>query len=84
MKEKRDSQRRSIELNVRVELQNGQRISCSLADISRSGARIVVEDPDSLPDEFVLVVKDDLRRKCKVVARTGNNLGLVFVGRPEK
>jgi hypothetical protein len=81
MEEKRGFGRREIERVVHIQRSDGQLVKCALADISRSGARITTEEPDLVEDECVMVIRDDLRRKCKVVVRSGNKIGLVFVSR---
>jgi hypothetical protein len=83
MKEKRETERRKLERSVIVERQDGLKITCSLADVSRSGARLSSEQPELIPDEFILVLREDLRRRCKVVVRSAISIGVVFVGRPE-
>src|SRR5690349_14482357 len=53
---------------------------CAVADISESGARLNVEDPDSIPDEFMLVLsrRGDAQRKCHVVWRKPRQIGVEF------
>jgi len=53
---------------------------CVVADISESGARLNVEDPDSIPDEFMLVLarRGDAQRKCRVVWRKPRQIGVEF------
>jgi hypothetical protein len=83
MLEKLDARGRNIEQNGRVERYDGSAIECSLADITASGARLRSDQPDLIPNEFMLVIREVLRRRCNVVVRRGNSIGIVFVGLPE-
>ena len=83
MSEKRAFERKALEHTVRVLRYDGSETTCVMADISRSGARLKLDQPELIPNEFMLVIREDLRRRCNVVVRTGNSVGIVFVGRPE-
>jgi PilZ domain len=54
---------------------------CTLRDISSTGARISVEDPEVVPDYFKLKVPGarELRR-CRIRWRSGSDIGLEFFG----
>ena len=54
--------------------------ACAIADISESGARIVLEADAELPARFMLLLtaKGEARRKCRVVWRDGLTVGLEF------
>ena len=54
---------------------------CMVQDISTSGARITVDDPDILPAKLRLAFSRDARtgRNCAVVWRRGKSLGVKFV-----
>jgi hypothetical protein len=54
-----------------------------LSDVSKTGARVAVADPSALPDEFVLSLKDDLRKWCRIVRRSENHVGVKFIAAPE-
>jgi len=56
---------------------------CTLADISGGGARLLVEHPESLPDEFVLELRVGLSRWCRVVRREPGQVGVQFVEPPQ-
>jgi len=61
--------------------QKGKQLhGCAVADISDSGARLHVEDIDSIPDEFMLVLskRGDAQRKCHVVWRKPRQIGVEF------
>jgi hypothetical protein len=54
--------------------------TCRLADISRTGARLVLDANAELPDSFVLVLSrtGGARRRCRVVWRAGLTMGVEF------
>ena len=54
---------------------------CSLSDVSQSGARLTVEHDDALPEYFMLLLSatGGARRYCRVVWRTGRELGVHFL-----
>lgn len=51
-----------------------------LLERTASGARLLVEDPDRVPDRFTLVQKNPVAivRKCRVVWRSGAHIGVTF------
>jgi hypothetical protein len=54
---------------------------CVVQDISSTGAKITVEDPNVLPAKLRLAFTRDARtgRNCEVVWRRGNSVGIKFV-----
>ena len=52
---------------------------CTLVDVSRGGALLLVEDPESLPDEFVLELRAGLSRWCRVKRRKQGQVGVQFI-----
>jgi hypothetical protein len=54
---------------------------CALCNVSQEGAQLVVAEPDRVPDRFVLALSADgaARRKCRVVWRAGELIGVEFV-----
>jgi PilZ domain-containing protein len=54
---------------------------CVVQDMSASGAKITVDDPNVLPAKLKLAFARDARtgRPCEVVWRRGKSLGLKFV-----
>ena len=54
----------------------------SLVDRSDGGARLLVDDPDCVPDEFTLVQKGTVATlwRCRVVWRSGSHVGVKFEG----
>ena len=82
MQDKRATPRREIERSARIELNDGSMVNCTLSDVSQTGARIAVDDAARVPDEFTLVLRDDLRRRCRAIRRDENSLGIMFVAIP--
>ena len=57
----------------------GDKIACTLRDISTTGAALEVFDPSTIPATFKLVVPEDgLKLPCRVVRRTDFRIGVVF------
>jgi hypothetical protein len=54
---------------------------CVVQDMSATGARITVDDPNALPGRLRLAFARDARtgRNCAVVWRRGKSLGVKFV-----
>ena len=57
-------------------------IKCAISDISRSGARLLLDDPKSVPDVFLLQISPDLSRWCKVIWRKSSQVAVRYVERP--
>jgi hypothetical protein len=55
-------------------------IACMLSDVSANGARIILKDSQDLPDSFLLLLTENggPRRNCRVVWRSGDNIGVEF------
>jgi len=55
--------------------------SCVVQDLSSSGARITIDDPNPLPARLTLAFSRDARtgRNCEVVWRRGKTAGVKFV-----
>jgi hypothetical protein len=55
---------------------------CNVLDLSASGAKLVLEDPTSVPNRMKLAFSRDARtgRTCEVVWRRGKTLGVRFIG----
>jgi hypothetical protein len=54
---------------------------CVVRDMSSTGAKITIDDPNTLPAKLRLAFARDARtgRKCEVVWRRGNSFGVKFV-----
>jgi hypothetical protein len=75
--------RRELERSVQMIVEGAAPVACVLSDVSRSGACIAVADPRTVPDEFVLLLKDDLRKWCRVVRRLEKHVGIQFIASPQ-
>jgi hypothetical protein len=55
--------------------------TCTVTDVSQSGARLKVDKPDQLPDKFVLLLTTTgkARRLCRVIWRSKKDAGVKFV-----
>jgi hypothetical protein len=53
---------------------------CAIADISETGARIMLKSDAELPEVFYLLLTPtgEARRRCRVVWRTGTTVGVEF------
>jgi hypothetical protein len=53
---------------------------CTIADISHTGARLVLASDDQLPERFLLLLSKNggARRRCYVVWRAGLTVGVQF------
>jgi PilZ domain len=54
---------------------------CLVQDMSSTGARIALDDPNTLPAKLRLALSRDARtgRNCEVVWRRGKSVGIKFV-----
>jgi hypothetical protein len=54
--------------------------NCTISDVSDTGARIVLDVNNELPDRFMLLLSHNgsPRRRCRVVWRNGASLGVEF------
>lgn len=63
-------------------VENGERgpLGCAVLDISAKSARIEAANV-ALPDSFIPVLKlsSNVRRRCKVIWRSGYTAGVLFV-----
>ena len=60
-------------------------IPCIVKNISETGARVRSEHVPSIPDTFDLIIDlDGLEARCEVVWRKDKELGVRFVGSPQK
>lgn len=55
----------------------------SVTDVSETGAKLIVKDPDSLPDEFLIRLRPDLKKWCRVRWRDAGEVGIEFIAPPD-
>lgn len=82
--EKRKSKRQQLTCaSSIVTLDRKQKFDCHLGDISATGAKIFVAQPEKLPDDFVLMLSErgKVMRLCHIVHRGEKQIGVVFRAR---
>ena len=53
---------------------------CVVRDISKIGARVLVDKPDQLPETIILVLNQtNVHHKCDVIWRSKYEIGLRFI-----
>lgn len=77
LKERRQHQRLVINRVTTFRAGSGLSHQCMITDISRNGARLFSEY-EAVPDEFDLMISDDLARRCQVIWRLGGEIGVKF------
>ncbi len=59
---------------------NGAAFDCTVRNISEAGARLEVENPVGIPDNFTLKIQHEpQKRGCRVVWRKAKQIGVRFV-----
>jgi hypothetical protein len=77
--EQRRSPRRAVRYPARIGADDGSEPrSCTLIDISQTGAKLLAEEAHQLPGEFVLLL-GGATRKCRIVWRSSEHVGVQFV-----
>jgi hypothetical protein len=82
--EKRKEQRRPLDHQCWLDAgPDHPPIACRFLDVSKSGAKIICADPALIPTEFNLYFTrvGKVGRKCIVMWRNGNELGLHLASR---
>lgn len=85
--EKRKNHRQTLKYPAKLDFGDGTPfVSCILTDVSASGARFVVECPDNIPENFSLLLAPEhsALRRCKVVWREANQIGVEFLKSPDE
>jgi hypothetical protein len=82
--ENRKFNRRSIDLVVYIDTFDGPPVRGELLDLSQGGVRLKVSDPNSLPDQFMLILSDKLRRWSRIAWRSTDEIGVEFVSAPQR
>jgi hypothetical protein len=80
--ENRSVKRRFVRHGAKLARADGVTLGpCQMLDISATGARLKIEPSQRIPDHFLLVLSHtgNLFRKCSVVWREGNTMGVKFV-----
>ena len=78
MSEHRTSLRKRVLKAGEIEFGGGA-IDCTVRNLSETGAALSVESPVGIPAEFNLVIlSDDVNRRCRVVWRKEKRIGVTF------
>jgi hypothetical protein len=71
--------RRVRHLAAWVNVNGSARCECQVLDLSKQGAKVVVQMPEVIPDHFELAFfHGDQKRICKVIWRRAKMLGVQF------
>jgi len=79
---KKREARKSLQQPGWISLEGGFAVRpCVVRDMSSSGAKITIDDPNTLPGKLRLAFSRDARtgRNCEVVWRRGTSAGIKFV-----
>jgi PilZ domain len=79
---KKREARKSLQQPGWITLEGGFAVRpCVVRDMSSPGAKITIDDPNSLPGKLRLAFTRDARtgRNCEVVWRRGQSVGIKFV-----
>jgi hypothetical protein len=79
--ERRTNSRIPWNLTGSITVERGIPSSCTVSDLSNSGAKLHCPDAASLPDEFLLHLAPGgtlVPRACRVVWRSANDVGVEF------
>ncbi|MEM7748485.1 MAG: PilZ domain-containing protein [Pseudomonadota bacterium] len=76
---RREFRRTPANKSALMRLASGERLPCRIVDISAGGAGIEVADGVAIPDQFKLLIPDDLfEAECEVRHLSGTSAGLIF------
>jgi PilZ domain len=76
LRELRQSPRHEVHYLAQIDTgEHAPPLSCVIANISETGAKLTIGPQHSVPDEFVLV----LRRRCRVVRQEDGQVAVQFV-----
>ena len=81
LRDKRRAPRKSIRHNGWIATSGATApIGCTVSDISDTGARLDVSEPDQLPEKFMLLLSRNAtpRRSCRVIWRGRTQIGVAF------
>ena len=81
--DQRRSQREYVQFPAWIDICNGaQPLDCTVLDVSEDGARIEGLFPARLPEKLFLVLNKQgtRRRRCRMVWRRNQEIGLAYLG----
>ncbi|MBV1698250.1 MAG: PilZ domain-containing protein [Hyphomicrobiales bacterium] len=76
----RKRRRRPFNYAAKVVVDQSEQRPCTISDVSQTGARVVLEKDEPLPDRFLLLLSRNggPQRRCRIVWRTGVSVGVEF------
>jgi hypothetical protein len=77
-KERRTQPRLVVNRTTTWRAERGKPRHCLITNISADGARLFTEDA-VVPEQFDLVIAENLERRCQVVWRLGGEIGVRFL-----
>jgi GGDEF domain-containing protein len=78
--DRRKSPRQRALKKAQIVFKNGNcTMHCQIVEVSGSGAKIIPDDPFSLPEHFLLKTQDGEPRCCAVKWRNGTTIGVQYV-----
>jgi hypothetical protein len=82
-KDDRNSNREPLGTRAWIRVDDGFSVRpCRVADLSSTGVRLVVDEPQAVASRFRLLLRRDAipGRRCRVVWRKGLEIGAEFLG----
>lgn len=80
MRDKRKSERHPCFIRGEIVFAGDRRRACEVHDISDSGARLVTNHAEAIPDRFILEVpRRRIDSRVEVVRRSDKELGVKFL-----
>ena len=78
--DKRKERRRPLRYSAWMAIDGDKLHGCVLSNISDGGARLDVDDPQAMPEQFMLVLSgtSGARRRCRVIWRGPGQVGVAF------
>ena len=76
-KERRKEPRLVVNRTTTWRAERGSPRQCLITNISADGARLFTED--TVPEQFELVIADNVVRRCQVMWRLGGEIGVRFL-----
>jgi mitochondrial fission protein ELM1 len=76
-------QRKSVRVKVQCQAamktaEASPQVDCIVSDISQTGAKILIDPSVQLPQEFTLLLSQNVKRHCKVIWRNEKQIGVRF------
>jgi hypothetical protein len=80
--ERRKNSRLPVSKTAKILYMNGScKMSCTILEISKSGAALLPADAGLLPNRFELLIASGTRVKCEAIHRSAERIGVRFLSR---